>query len=213
MPLLYVPMVWAFCIFLVQGFGDPLLLVALTFLTFSPLTYTIFGAMRRVTSPMSKTGVRSFIACVQCISKMLQVIALVCLVAYFVKVGMHLHEIQAGGKGIAAFLLEQSQKFILPLLVGQIDNIVSLITSGPLWSLIFTFLLELYLTAIVGADWMIQSSAEEWEQQGEEYLVELEADGMLDFEKGATAYHRHRLAYMEAMTELTRKRSKKKIMP
>eukprot|EP00408_Alexandrium_pacificum_P022558 CAMPEP_0171206642 /NCGR_PEP_ID=MMETSP0790-20130122/27167_1 /TAXON_ID=2925 /ORGANISM="Alexandrium catenella, Strain OF101" /LENGTH=214 /DNA_ID=CAMNT_0011672191 /DNA_START=28 /DNA_END=672 /DNA_ORIENTATION=+ len=203
MPLLFVPTVWSFCIFAVQGFGDPLLLVTFTLMAFSPLAYTVLGIMRRVTSPMSRNGARSFATTVRRTTSLMQGVAVVSLAAYTVKTGMHLHQIEESHKGITAFLLEQAERLLLPLLVGQARSLVSLLFSGPLWSLIFTFWTEMYMTAIVGADWMLHASAEEYHSnQGEDVFVELQDQGRLD-PKIAQQLHEDRKATMEAMMDLT----------
>merc|ERR1711972_915597 len=126
---------------------------------------------------------------------------------YLTELGLHIHHVQERRKGIEAFILEQSQRLLLPLLIGQVDSLVSLIYSGPLWSLVFTFFAQMYLTAIVGSDWMLRASAEEWNSQGREYLVELEEQGCLD-NVSAEMLHKQREAAMAAMLELTARRRK-----
>mmetsp|Transcript_41056 Transcript_41056/g.129256 ORF Transcript_41056/g.129256 Transcript_41056/m.129256 type:complete len:213 (-) Transcript_41056:45-683(-) len=205
MPLLYVPTVWSFCIFAVQGFGDPFLLVGFTLMAFSPLAYTVLGVIKNVTSPMSRNGARSFASFVRLCTAVMQGVAVLCFLAYAVKVALHLHRIEEKHAGIAAFLLKEGERLLLPLLVGQARSLISLFFSGPLWSLVFTFWTELHMTAIVGADWMLKSSAEEWNSHGEEYFVELQEQGRLD-PKSAEALHSQRQACMEAMLELTHRR-------
>lgn len=203
MPLLYVPTVWSFCIFAVQGFGDPLLLVTFTLMAFSPLAYTVLGIIKQVTSPMSRNGARSFARNVRYSTSAMQFVSLVCFAIYMVKTGLHLHAIEESHKGVTAFILEEGERLLLPLLVGQARSLVSLLFSGPLWSLIFTFWQEMYMTAIVGADWMMRASAEEYyNSQGEEYFVELQDQGRLD-PAAAQALHEQRKAAMEAMMDLT----------
>merc|ERR1719277_935852 len=54
MPLLYVPMVWSFCIFIVHIVGDPVLLVGIAVLVLSPLVFIILGLSWHVVSPMTR---------------------------------------------------------------------------------------------------------------------------------------------------------------
>lgn len=205
MPLLYVPMIWSFSILVVQSVGDPLLLIGITLLAFSPMAYTIFGAWRHVTSPMSTNGARAFITCVQRCTGVMHAIAVLCISAYVVKLCWRLRRIEESRKGIAAFLLDEGRQLLLPLLVGHIDSLVSLVTSGPLWSLVFTFYTQVYLTAIVGSDWMLHASAEEWDSQGNECYEELQDRGNFE-DVNARTLHKQRDEAMQAMLELTEKR-------
>merc|ERR1719145_252102 len=116
---------------------------------------------------------------------------------------MRIHEIEISRKGLASFLIEQGKELLLPLLIGQVDNLISLVFSGPLWSLVFSFIVQLYLTAIVASDWLLRASAEEWDSHGEECLVELQENGQLDDKRELEMLHRKREAAMMAMLELT----------
>lgn len=209
MPLLYVPMIWSFTIFAIQHVSDPFLVVGITLVSFSPLANTILGVAKQVTSPMSRKGVGHFIVWVQRVKRFMQLVGGICILRYLAQVCVHIHRIQEHGRGIEAFILEQTQRLLVPLLFGQIDSLVSLIYSGPLWSFIFSFFAQMYLTAIVGSDWMLRASAEEWNSQGREYLVELEEQGCLD-NMSAEMLHKQREAAMAAMLDLTTRRRKHK---
>jgi hypothetical protein len=206
MPLLYVPLIWSFSMFIVQGVGDPYLLAGIACLAFSPLVYTVVAVWMRVTSPMSRRGAQVFSDTVWYLANLLRVIG-VCFIAYYMtRVGMRFHEIETSRKGLAAFLIEQGKELLLPLLIGQVDNLISLVFSGPLWSLLFSFIVQLYLTAVVASDWMLRASAEEWDSHGEECLVELHENGHLGDKRELAMLHRKREAAMAAMLELTARR-------
>jgi len=203
MPLLYVPLVWSFSMFVMQGVGDPCLLAGIALVAFAPLLYTLGGVSMRVTSPMSRRGAQLFaerawwgVALVRCA-------AAACVAAWAARVGLRFHEIEASQKGLAAFLIEQGKELLLPLLVGHVDSLISLALSGPLWSFVFSFVVQLYLTAIVASDWLLRASAEEWDSHGEECLVELQESGQLDDKRELEMLHRKREAAMTAMLELT----------
>jgi len=205
MPVLYVPMIWTFCIFIVQVVGDPLLVVALTLIALSPLTYTALGLARRVTYPMPRNAVAAFSTYTRWCMHGMRLIALLCILAYTWKLGVRIHRIEERREGIAAFLLEEARQTLLPLLLGHVDSLVSLIFSGPMWSLVCTFVMEMYMTAIVGADWMLRASADEWKSQGVEHFVELQEQGSLD-NRSAEELHQRRVSAMQAMLELTENR-------
>jgi hypothetical protein len=205
MPLLYVPMAWAFCIFIVQGVGDPYLEAALALLVFSPLAYTTLGLTRKVTSPMSRRGVQGFTNHVQRLVTIMYVVGAVCIGCYAYNIWSRIDRVEQSHEGISYFLLEQG-KLALPLIIGQVNlSLWGLLLSGPFWSLNFTFWTEMYLTAVVSVDWMLRASAEEWNAQGDEYFVELKEQGKLDGEMAmhAETLHRHRVAAMGAMVEIT----------
>merc|ERR1712150_418671 len=63
---------------------------------------------------------------------------------------------------------EQSQKVLLPLLFRKLKlrYLTELLTSMPIWSIIFTFICNIGMTAICSADWMLKSVVSEWEYQG-----------------------------------------------
>jgi len=209
MPLLYVPLIWSFSMFIVQGVGDPCLLAGITLLVFSSLAYTAFALSMRVTSPMSRRGAEVFAIRVWWVVAIMRVVGLVCIGTYVYEVGLRIHEIETSRKGLASFLIEQAKELLLPLLIGQVDNLIALAFSGPLWSLVFSFIVQLYLTALVASDWMLRASAEEWDSHGEECLVELQESGQLDDKRELEMLHRKREAAMTAMLELTaRKQSR-----
>lgn len=203
-PLLYVPVVWSFCILIVQSSGDPFLLMGITLLVFSPLTYMLFGVSFSVASPMSRSRVTTFATNVRYCNWFMQGLALSGLVAYFFRLGERIEAIEERGQGIAAFLIEQTKRLLLPLIMGSFDSVVDFLTSGPVWSFIFTCVTEVYLTAVVGSDWMLRASVEEWNAQGQEHLVDLEEEGFLG-DVSAERLHNQRLAAMTAMLELTAK--------
>jgi hypothetical protein len=209
MPLLYVPMAWAFCIFIVQGVGDWYMLVALILLVFSPLSYTILGLTRRVSSPMSRKNVRSFTTHVQNLVTLMMVMGFACILCYLYEIWDRIGRVERSQTGIAYFLLEQG-KLMLPLLIGQVSfSLTSLALSGPFWSLNFTFWTEMYMTAVVSVDWMLRASAEEWSCQGCEYFAELKEQGKLDT-VNAEHEHKARNEAMGAMVELTLPKSERK---
>jgi len=206
MPLLYVPLVWSFSALIVQSLGDPFLLVGIALLAFSPLAYTALAVSMHVTSPMSRRGAQVFADRVWWFISIVRVVALACIVTYIVKVGVYLHEIDASHRGLGAFMIEQGKSLLLPLLIGQVDNLISLVCSGPLWSLVFSFVVQLYLTAIVASDWLLRASAEEWDSHGEECLIELQENGRLDDKLELEVLYKKREASMMAMLELTGKK-------
>lgn len=205
MPLMYVPMVWACGVCAVQSIGEILLLVSLAFLAFSPAVYTVFGICRAVTSPMSRKGVLDFCQAVEKWTTICHLVALFCFSVYLVKIYMTIHEIEERKEGLAAFALEQVRKLLLPLLLGEVTNLVSLLFSGVVWSMLFTFSAAMFLTTIVGADWMMRSSAEEWHAQGEEYYVEMQEEHKFE-DAYAEKLHRDLVAAMSAMLEVTHRR-------
>lgn len=206
MPLLYVPLIWSFSAFIVQGVGDSCLLAGIALLAFSPLVYTALAVHMRVTSPMSRRGAQIFADRCEWVVSVVRLVALACVVTYVVKVVVYIREIETSGKGLGAFMIEQGKSLLLPLLIGQVDNLISLVFSGPLWSLIFSFVVQVYLTAIVASDWLLQASAEEWDSHGEECLVELQENGRLDDKRELEFLYKKREASMTAMLELTGKK-------
>merc|ERR1712137_75087 len=108
---------------------------------------------------MSRKGVRDFTMWVQRVTGFMRLVGTICILKYLAEVCFRIHRVQERRRGIEAFVLEQSQRLLLPLLLGQVDSLVSLIYSGPLWSFVFTFFAQMYLTAIVGSDWMLRASA------------------------------------------------------
>jgi len=155
---------------------------------------------------MSRRGAQVFADRVWWIIAVVRLVALACIVAYVVKVVLCIREIETRGKGLGAFMIEQGKSLLLPLLIGQVDNLISLVFSGPLWSLIFSFVVQVYLTAIVASDWLLRASAEEWDSHGEECLVELQENGRLDDKRELELLYKKREASMMAMLELTGKK-------
>jgi len=162
MPLMYMPMVWSCGVCAVQSIGEIRLLVSLAFLAFSPALYTVFGIRRAVTSPIPRTGVLDFFQTVKNWTWMCYLVALFFFVWYMVKICTQIHEIEER-KGLGAFVLEQARKLLLPLVLGEVTNLVSLLLSRVVWSMLFTFATEMFLTTVVSADWMLHSSAEEYD--------------------------------------------------
>lgn len=210
MPLMYVPMVWSFCIFIVQGVGDTWLLIALVLLATSPLAYTFVGLARNIMSNISRKGIRNFTSDVDKIMKLMHYAAFLCIAVWFGMLYVHVRRIEESRTGIAYFLLEQGHKLFLPLLVGHISSIASICMSGPLWSIIFTFLTEMYMTGIVSADWMLSSAAEEWDTQGEDFFSELQESGMVNDARLAEDLHRQRACAMGALLDLVTAKSLRK---
>jgi len=206
MPLLYVPLIWSFSAFVVQSLGDPCLLAGIALLAFSPLAYTALAIGMRVTSPMSRRGAQTFADRVWWFISVVRTVAVACIVTYVVKVIVYFRDIETSHKGLGAFMIEQAKSLLLPLLIGQVDNLISLVFSGPLWSLVFSFVVQLYLTAIVASDWLLRASAEEWDSHGEECLVELQENGRLDDKRELELLYKKREASMTAMLELTGKK-------
>merc|ERR1719277_1240203 len=60
MPLLFVPMIWSFCIVVIQSFSDLRLLVGVTSLVLSQSTYMWLGVRWNVASPMSRQNAEIF---------------------------------------------------------------------------------------------------------------------------------------------------------
>jgi len=206
MPLMYVPMVWACGVCAVQSIGEILLLVALACLAFSPAVYTIFGIWRAVTSPMSRNKVLDFCRLAERWTGIFKSVALLCFILYTLKIYLTIHEIEERNEGLSAFALEQARKLLLPLLLGQVTNLVSMLLSGVVWSMLFTFATAMFLTTVVGADWMMRSSAEEWYAQDQDYMAELQEEHKFN-DQSAEKLHRDLVNAMTAMLEVTHKRT------
>jgi len=167
MPLMYVPLVWACGVIAVQSIGEILVLVALACVALSPAVYTVFGIARAVTSPMSRTDVLCFCKTVEKCTTIFKSVALLCFVIYmrkiYSRIQEQIQEIEESKEGLAAFALEQARKVLLPLLLGEVTNLKSLLYSGVVWSMLFTFTTAMFLTTVVGADWMMRTTVEEWQ--------------------------------------------------
>jgi len=81
-----------------------------------------------------------------------------------VRIYSQIQKIEESKEGLAAFALEQARKVLLPLLLGEVTNLKSLLLSGVVWSTLFTFTTAMFLTMVVGADWMMRTTVEEWQE-------------------------------------------------
>merc|ERR1712113_968582 len=101
------------------------------------------------------------------------------LALYIARLTRRIERVRERNEGIGAFLLEQAQINLLPILIGNIDKIWSLLTSGPVWSLIVTYTTEVYLTALVFSDWMLHLTSDEWNTEETQHLLDLNEQGAL----------------------------------
>lgn len=166
MPILFVPMVCALCIFVIQSLGDVWLWAALNLLTLSTLAYTICGVQWRVTQPMSRSEVETFTRHVLRIVRLMRTLAMIFLLVYSIKMGFVIHSMMSRHEGITSFLMAKVHMHVLPFLMEHLKiewlMEASLDIAEPVAYIIFSFWTGMYMTAIVGADWLLHASAEEW---------------------------------------------------
>jgi len=179
MPLMYMPIVWACGACIVQSIGEIFPMVALVSMALSPAGYTVLGIAKAVTSPMTPSRVLAFYQDAEKWSWVCKFVTLCCFGLYISKICRQIQEIEERNEGLAALVLEQARKLLLPLLLGKVASMGSLLLSGVVWSMLFTLMTATLLTTVVGADWMMRSTVDEWHVQ-EGYYKEMQEELQYD---------------------------------
>lgn len=160
MPLLYVPLTWSLLLFLVQSIRDPVLLVGVVLMAFSPLVYT-FMAIRYDINYLTAPGdARIFVRRSNLAMTAVRVLSIVCFCFWADRSYRNNQEFaHIFLRGVCKVFLEN----LLPKFAVLRDYLWALLYSAPVWSMVFTCVAQYGLTAAVASDWTLRASAEEFD--------------------------------------------------
>merc|ERR1711920_1082869 len=116
MPMLFVPMIWAFSIAIVQQLRDFRLLTSISLLVLSQSIYTWLGLRWQVSSPVSRETAQDFALTVRKYERCMHILAMVCVTWYLAEVGWKIYLLLEAEEGIVRYLVEEGREHVLPLL-------------------------------------------------------------------------------------------------